>query len=241
MDFVELLRCLARIELFIYIFTRIVKTLYFTTKSYMKTSESITSISSIRQSFLWSLFLVSCFLLSSCFEVTDDTFGIFTVLDADVAEMNGVIGSSALVDYEEMLTTYPDINTINMREVDGSSDDEINLLVSKKVHDDNMAIHLMDNGLIASGGVDFFLAGTNRTMGSNTQIGVHSWSDGTNEATDFPVGHENHLPYIQYYQSIGFSQSEAEDFYYFTINAAEASSIHWMTTAEIEEYNILTQ
>jgi len=68
---------------------------------------------------------------------------------------------------------------------------------------------------------------------------VHSWSDGVNEATDFPVGDVNHLPYIDYYTSVGFSQQEAEDFYYFTINAAPAADIHWMTESEISEYGIL--
>ena len=63
---------------------------------------------------------------------------------------------------------------------------------------------MLDNGLIASGGVDFFLAEIKRTRDSNTQIGVHAWSAGNNvSATDFPVGHANHLPYINYYKSIG--------------------------------------
>ena len=97
----------------------------------------------------------------------------------------------------------------------------------------------MDNGSIASGGVDFFLAGTKRTKGSNTQIGVHSWSDGTNTAIDYVVGHANHFPYINYYKNIGFSQEDAESFYYFTISSATAKSIHWMTESEILKYNIL--
>lgn len=99
----------------------------------------------------------------------------------------------------------------------------------------------MENGLIASGGVDFFLAGIQRTKGTNTKIGVHSWSDGNKDATAFPVGHANHLPYINYYVSVGFTQQEAEDFYYFTINAAPAEGIHWVTDAEISKYKILTQ
>lgn len=169
----------------------------------------------------------------------ETTFGIFKVIDDQTIEMNGDINSSTLNNFDEMIEFYPDIDIINMIEVPGSADDEINLLVSKKVHDRNMTIHLLDNGLIASGGVDFFLAGTTRTKGSNAMIGVHSWSDGTNEASDFPVGDLNHQPYIDYYVSIGFTQAEAEAFYYFTINAAPAASIHYMTEEEIEQYNML--
>lgn len=47
----------------------------------------------------------------------------------------------------------------------------------------DIAIHLVDNGVIASGGTDFFLAGTTRRIGDDTKIGVHSWSDDSNEAT----------------------------------------------------------
>ena len=167
------------------------------------------------------------------------SFGVFKVIDDNTVEMNGEIGSSTFNDFNELIELYPNVNRINMKEVPGSFDDQINLQVSTKVHQQNIATHLSDDGLIASGGVDFFLAGTTRTKGNNTMIGVHSWSDGTNEATDFPQGHANHQPYIDYYTSVGFTQTEAEAFYYFTINSASAASIHYMTEAEIEEFKIL--
>lgn len=169
-------------------------------------------------------------------------FGSFKVLDDDTTlEMNGEISSSSLNDFNNLEAAFPNINKINIKECGGSSDDEINLQLSAKVHQKGINIHLMDNGLIASGGVDFFLAGIQRTKGTNTKIGVHSWSDGNKDATAFPVGHANHLPYINYYVSVGFTQQEAEDFYYFTINAAPAEGIHWVTDAEISKYKILTQ
>jgi len=181
-------------------------------------------------------------ILFSCGE--DDSnpkseFGIFKVIDNKVVEMDGEISSSTLNDFNELIEFFPNINLINITEVPGSSDDEINLKVSKKVHQQNIAIHLEDNGLIASGGVDFFLSGTTRTSGNNTMIGVHSWSDGTNEASDFPIGHSSHRPYIEYYKSVGFDQNEAEAFYFYTIHAAPASSIHYMSMEEIEQYKIL--
>jgi len=39
---------------------------------------------------------------------------------------------------------------------------------------------------------------------------------------------------------MGFSQEDADAFYYFTINAAVAADIHWMTDEEIALYKILT-
>ena len=183
-----------------------------------------------------------CFVSISIMACSDDdlsSFGIFKVIDDNTVEMNGEIGRKTLDDFNELIEAHPNISLINMKEVPGSSDDEVNLQVSAVVHQRNIATHLMTDGLIASGGVDFFLAGVTRTKGDNTMIGVHSWSDGTNEATDYPVGDANHQPYIDYYVSVGFTQTAAEDFYYFTINAAAASSIHYMTDEEIETYNIL--
>lgn len=175
----------------------------------------------------------------ACEAPAETKFGIFTVMNSTTVEMDGEIGDNTLDNFNALIAAYPDIERINMNEVPGSGNDEINLQVCKKVHDRNMTIHLMDNGFIASGGVDFFLAGTTRTKGANTQIGVHSWASGTISATDFPVGHANHQPYINYYVHIGFTQQAAEDFYYFTINAADADSLHYMTEAEIAQYGIL--
>lgn len=193
---------------------------------------------------LKSLLLLSLIVsFSACEEDgsanSDTDFGVFKVIDDNTLEMDGDITSASLSDFNELINRYPDIKQINIREVPGSADDEINLQVSLAVHERNIAIHLMDNGLIASGGVDFFLAGTTRTKGSNTQVGVHSWSAGSKEATDFPRGDANHQPYIDYYKSVGFTQMEAEAFYYFTINAAPATEIYWMTEAEIEQFRIL--
>jgi len=198
--------------------------------------------------FIFAL-LVASTLLFSCNKDDDSTitnpvrtFGIFKVLDDNLTvEMNGTISSSSLTDFNSLESAYPNVSKINIKNCDGSDDDEVNLQLSLKVHQEGINIHLMDNGRIASGGVDFFLAGIQRTRDVNTQIGVHSWAGGNETATDFPVGHANHLPYIDYYVSVGFTQQQAEDFYYFTINAAPADDIHWMTEAEITQYSLITQ
>lgn len=167
--------------------------------------------------------------------------GIFSVQkDSVTVVMNGVINSNSLANFQKLLAKYPNISTINIKNCDGSSDDETNLKLSKLVFDKSINTHIMDNGIVASGGTDFFLAGMKRTKGKNTRIGVHAWADGSGKtAKDYPRGDQNHEPYIIYYQSIGMTRKEAEDFYYFTINAATASKIHWMTDAEIKKYKML--
>ncbi len=177
-------------------------------------------------------------------KMTQDTnrqFGIFKVLrDNHTIEMDGDIKSSSLNNFDKLIKTFPDIDKINIVNCGGSLDDETNLKLSHKVHQQGISTHLMGNGEIASGGVDFFLAGVKRTIGKNTKIGVHAWSGDGEEATHFHKGHKNHLPYINYYKSVGFTQKQAEDFYYFTIYSAHADDIHWMSKEEIIKYHMLT-
>ena len=174
---------------------------------------------------------------------TVTVFDIFTVQpDNETVLMNGEIKSRTLQDFSNMLSGHPGIKLVNMREVPGSNDDEINFQVGVKLRQNGINTHILDNGFIASGGVDLFLAGVKRTRGTNTQIGVHSWSDGAgNEATDFPVDSSEHLPNIQYYANVGYTAQWSRDFYFFTINAASAANIHWMTEAEITQYGLITE
>ena len=103
----------------------------------------------------------------------------------------------------------------------------------------NLYMFLPPNAKIESGAVDFFLAGTTRTMDSGAKIGVHAWSDGSSSATEYAVGHQEHQIYIDYYASIGYSQEEAVNLYYFIINSAGPDDIHYLTEEEIESFNIL--
>lgn len=180
----------------------------------------------------------------SCTKKTDGKLntptkaGIFKLINTSTLEMNGVIDSKSLKHFNSIYEANSNIKTINIVNCDGSKDDETNLKLSKRVYDLSINTHLLDNASIASGGVDFFLAGKKRTRGNNTKVGVHAWSGGEETATDFPVGHAEHQKYIDYYKSVGFSDADAKAFYYFTINAAPAEAIHWMTEAELTTYKI---
>ena len=180
-------------------------------------------------------------ILSSCNKenITPSDFGIFSSQDASIVIMNGVIGTNTPQHWDNYFAANPNTHTIIMKKCPGSEDDTANLKVARKVSTQNIIIHLPADAEIASGAVDFYLAGITRTREAGSKIGVHSWSDGNNDATSFPVGHANHQPYIDYYKEMGFSQADAEAFYYFTINAAGASSIHWMTDEEVEQYKLL--
>ena len=190
---------------------------------------------------LFLLFLVvNLATFSSCNKVAPDDYGIFSAQNDTTAIMNGTINSKTPQYWENYITAFSNTKMIIMKDCPGSCDDEANLEAARAVKLQNLAIHLPADAEIASGAVDFFLAGNVRTREAGSKIGVHSWAEAVKTATDYEVGHEKHQPYIDYYIDMGFSQADAEAFYYFTINAAPASDIHWMTDEEIEQYGLLT-
>lgn len=178
--------------------------------------------------------------LTSCGSDDGGTTSIvpFSILNETTLVLNGVIDSNTDSAFDEALRQNPNTELIIFRDAPGSEDDETNVQVGRKLYQLGLRTHVDDNGTIASGAVDLFLAGSERTLGANARVGVHSWSDGTNEATDFPRNSPEHLLFIDYYKAIGFTSQLAEDFYFFTINAASADDIHWMTAAEIQTYQI---
>lgn len=156
----------------------------------------------------------------------------------------GVIDSSTPTVVQDLIDNHPNVTTIIMHSCPGSADDTANLQASQLIYNKGYKMYLPVGGFIASGGTDMFLAGSTRVIDVTPDaVGVHSWSEDENgnvTATDYPVGHIKHQPYIDYYVSIGFTQEEAEAFYYFTINSSPFTSVHWMTQAELNLYKVRT-
>lgn len=188
--------------------------------------------------------LAAVIILSSCrnqsISPAGQSYGLFTVQDDSTAILNGVIKGNTLKKFEKLMKKHPNIQTLVMQDMPGSANDEVNVQLGRAVHARGLNTHIDDNGEIASGAVDLYLAGSKRTAGANVKIGVHSWSNGDQEATDFAEDDSEHDLFIQYYQDIGIRDSMASAFYFYTIHAAPAAEIHWMTEAEIEAYEMYT-
>ena len=158
----------------------------------------------------------------------------FTV-DGETLYMQGEINSKTDVQFEEIYAANPQIKTIVECVVPGSLDDDTMIPLSYRVRELGLHTHLTSTSDIASGGVDFFLAGVNRSMEEGAKIGVHSWSDGINEAKDYPRDapeHEANRKYIE--DMLG-----DDAFYWFTIYAAPAADIYYMTLEEVVQYGLV--
>ncbi len=193
-------------------------------------------------------------ILSSCDGSDDDYYDydyddeerdfppFYVSKDHRSATLNGIIDSNSYVQFNQMYIKHSDIEVILFDEAPGSVDDDANARIGRRIHDLNLDTHIIDNGIIASGAVDLFLAGRNRTRGINTSIGVNSWADSNgNEASDFPENSSVHDFYINYYLRIGMSSQLANDFYFFSINAADSDSLYFMNESEIQLYQIFTE
>ena len=187
----------------------------------------------------------------------DDDSARFALLanSTTTLTMNGTIDCTTDGKLQKALSENP-IDTILMQVVEGSVDDESNIAMSRKLAGQSIHIEVAEDGLIASGGVDFFLAGATRKINNNSLVGVHSWADSDgNEGIDVynsnpdPTNAE-HSMFVEYYSQFvsglkdgrpGNSVTDvAVDFYVYTLDSAPAAGLHCMTAQELVNWGVVT-
>ncbi len=165
------------------------------------------------------------------------TYGSFRVISSDRAEMVGTTDSYSMDRFNQMMAAYPSVQQIDMVDVAGTVDDEVNLALAAKINALGIATHIPQNGSVRSGGVELFLAGKKRTAHPSANFAVHSWIDEDGlEPHDYDADHPVHKSYIDYYRSIaGMSNKQAQDFYWMTNSAPHDSFIN-LTKSDIAKY-----
>lgn len=156
------------------------------------------------------------------------------VVDGGRCVMTGVIGPNTPARVLELICEHPQVEVIEMRDVPGSMDDTSNLRAARMIRRHGLATHLPADGVIASGGVDFFLAGAQRTVASGGRLGVHSWAGPNLAGADLPRDHPEHQMFVEFYEEMGTPES----FYWYTLEAARPEDIHWMTPDEMTRFQI---
>jgi hypothetical protein len=160
----------------------------------------------------------------------------FTV-QGDRLLMEGPINQKSLRQFNRVYGENPGIRTIVQLDMPGSVDDDTMIALGYRVRELGLNTYLRSDSKIQSGAVDLFLAGVQRTIEPGAQIGVHAWAGLRKEATDFPRGapeHEQNRRYIE-------AMLGSDAFYWFTIEAAPADGMHFMTPAEIATYGLATE
>lgn len=183
----------------------------------------------------YSMVLAGMLTVASTAAFCGSAVAVQITVNGDTAVLNGDIRSNIVKQIQRLNRRHPNVTTLVLANMPGSSDDEANLRACKLIHDLGYTTKVTSTSEIASGAVDMFLAGNHRIVELGAKVGVHSWAtgDGT-EGGDLPQDDPQHDSYLNYYDYIGIS----EDFYWFTLQAAPANSIHWMTESEMRSYNV---
>ena len=154
------------------------------------------------------------------------------------AVMTGVINGSTPAAVLRLAYEHPRVRTIVMQDVPGSMDDEANVRAARYVRRFGFTTILPADGVIASGGTDFFVAGATRIIHKGAKLGIHSWGGPEGETgRDVPRDHPAHQLYLDYYEEMGIPAA----FYWRTLEAAPADDICWMTEEELARYNFRTE
>ena len=162
-------------------------------------------------------------------------------VEGDMARMYGVIDGTTPGVVQELVTNHPEVRTIVMMDVPGSADDPSNFKAARLIRDHGLNTLVPSNAVIASGGVDFFLAGVERTVLGCGKLGVHDWEnedeDGTTvRGAEVPPDDQMHTEYLEYYRAIG----APEEFYWFTLEIAPPGRMHWMSNDELQGFGLTT-
>ncbi|MEO1526402.1 MAG: SUMF1/EgtB/PvdO family nonheme iron enzyme [Planctomycetota bacterium] len=147
------------------------------------------------------------------------------------AYMSGVINSETPVAVLRLIFEHPKVRTIEMEQVPGSVDDSANLRAARYVRECGFTTVLRSDAMVASGGTDFFLAGTKRVVEKGAKVGIHSWG-GPVQGSDIPKDHPQHQLYLKYYKEMG----TPAEFYWRTLEAAPADRIYWMAEKELKQF-----
>jgi hypothetical protein len=145
------------------------------------------------------------------------SFGPFTVVDANRAELNGSIESETPAQFRAMLRAFPAIRQIDMVDCPGTGDDEANLSLARMVRRAGIATYVPNGGSVRSGGVELFLAGAKRSAAPEAEFAVHSWLDEDGmEPDDFSENDPVNREYVDYYREMGMAPDKAKAFYALT-------------------------
>ena len=159
-------------------------------------------------------------------------------IEGEIAYCNGTIKGKVVKQFRELFTKHPGIKTLVFGWMPGSVDDERLFEALEIIREKGVTTHAADHARIYSGAVDLFTVGKKRTMGKDVEFGVHTWASGRRrEGRKLPKDHKQHRPYLDYYNSVGVPV----DFYWFTLEAADAEGMHLMTLEELKKYKIVSE
>jgi len=122
-----------------------------------------------------------------------------------------------------------------LQNMPGTQDVDTNRRIVLGLRAEGLATHVPANGRIASGAVDWFIAGKPRTIECGAMIGVHSWGNDLGERGD-QTFYDGQLRTQRYFLD---KMGVDPNFYQFTRDAAGPDEIYWLTVADMLRYGLI--
>lgn len=185
----------------------------------------------------YTIFLLIVILTNSCisergllkrYELEPATITI----KGDKLFVEGIVGKLFYKEFKKALDENSQLKTIVLKEIPGSINDAWNSKSCQLLHEKGLTTELLENSVVESGGTDLFVSGKQLIIADGAKIGVHAWAGAGKPATSYPRDHPQHKLFLELYPKVNVDTS----FYWFTLRAAPADTIHFMTPEEIDTY-----
>lgn len=158
------------------------------------------------------------------------------------AFVNGGTDSTSYSVVRRFLDDNPQVRRLVLQRMPGTQDADTNLRIARLIRARGIDTHIQRRSYIASGAVDLFLAGEQRTMECGAKIGVHSWSyhSQNNIGVFSPknLGSDRRRSVQEkFLKDMGIDTR----FYVFTRNAADADDIYILLPKDVARFDLLTE
>lgn len=158
-------------------------------------------------------------------------------VDGRAAYVRGTTDSHSHNLVKDFVRENPQVKTLILQAMPGTEDMDTNRRVVLDIRAAGLATHVPADGRIASGAVDWFIAGSPRTIECGAMIGVHSWGTKVGERGD-KTFYDSQLRTQRYFLS---KMSVDPDFYEFTRGAAGPDDIHWLSVDEMLRFRLIDE
>lgn len=203
-------------------------------------------LSGSRQNILWLSVIVAAFYLSACSTLRggehaslsdmEENRALSVYVEENAAYLSGYLTSEVPEQIASLINDHPNVTDLVLVDVPGSLDQEATIEAARLIRRFELNTHIAKTGYVLSGGVDLFLGGVKRTIGAGAGVGVHSWRDVSHTTEDIDLSDPVHASYVNFYLAMGIP----ERFYWFTLDAAPAERIYFLSPEELYDYQLVT-
>jgi hypothetical protein len=201
----------------------------------MNTKRSTLSIT------IW-LSTLTILLLSGCKAVPEKQLDVddelMIEIEDNTAYLSGILGDSLVEQLSDLVKENPNVTDFVLVDIPGAVNQQATMEGAGLIRRLGINTHIAATGFVLSGGVDLFLGGVERTIGAGAGVGIHAWTDGTKiKAANVNVADPVHAEYVNFYLRMGIP----ERFYWFSLEAAPADRVYFLSPEEMYDFELVTK